>query len=389
MKLRSTESRQMVQISVLSISLLSSGCTSMRLETARNQYSTGEYAKSIETLTPAPKDNTDKVLFLMERGMARQMVSDYRGSVQDWLEAAKTAEALDLYSLTGDTPSLLINDSVMPFRGAPYERALLRTYAAQSYMALKEWEDAAVEARNIVYMLENRDGFPDDPYSRYLAGLSFEINGDSESAAFQYRQISNSVNNAVITDSGIIQSSASISGGKNVPGGHHELVCLIGLGTMRNAWGDEPSHVEICDGSQTLGRSCKFTDIGLLWEATRAKLELRRGAKSLLRLALKEWLIHEMGKKDKDAAAALSTLLYGLEMEDIRRWETLPRWLHIARIRVPANLNKFRLVARDASGQILEEQLLDSVVVKEGHIKLGICRMQGPGFGGSAVQVKY
>jgi len=123
-----------------------------------------------------------------------------------------------------------------------------------------------------------------------------------------------------------------------------------------------------------------FTDIGLLAEATRAKLELRRGAKSLLRIALKEWLIHEMVKKDKEAAAVLSVLLYGLEMEDIRRWETLPRWLHIARIQIPAGLKRFRLVARDNNGQIIDEQLIDSIAIKDDNIRLAICRMQGPGF---------
>ena len=378
----------MAQIGILIIALLSAGCTSLRLETARNKYMAGEYKKAVEELTPIPKNNTDSVLFLIERGMAKQMATDYRGSIQDWLGAAKAAEALDLYSLTGDTPSLLINDRVMPFRGAPYERVLIRAYTAQSYMALKEWEDAGVEARNIVYQLENRDGFPDDPYSRYLAGLSFEINGDSESAAFQYRQISNSVYGAAVDVSGIIRPFTSHVEDNSHQGMQQELVCLIGLGTLRNAWDSEPSHVEIYNGNRILGQSYKFTDIGLLWNATSAKLELRRGAKSLLRIALKEWLIHEMGKKDKDAATALSTLLYGLETEDTRRWETLPRWLHIARIPIPAGLKSFRLVARDSNGQTIDEQLVESIVAKDSRIRIGICRMQGPGFNEHFVQTK-
>ncbi len=387
--MRCIDYRLTVQVGILSMSLLSTGCAGLRLETARNQYAACNYAKAVETLTPVPADKTDKVLFLMERGMAKQMASDHRGAIQDWLEAAKTAEALDYYSIQGDTPSLLINDSVMPFRGAPYERVLTRTYAAQSYMALTAWEDAAVEARNIIHMLENRDGFPDDPYSRYVAGLSFEITGDSESAAFQYRQISNSVEGATVTGTGDICISPSQSERKNVPGRRIELVCLIGLGTLRDFPHAEPSHVEIFNGNRFLGRSYKFTDVGLMWEATRAKLEFRRGAKSLLRIALKEWLIHETGKKDKGAASAMAVLLYGLETEDTRRWEILPRWLHIARIEIPAGLERFRLVVRGNNGQTVDELLLGAVSVKDGNLKLGICRMQGHRFNGDVVQTNY
>jgi len=137
------------QLCALACFLLASGCASIRLESARNNYSIGQLDKAIKELTPLPNNNTDKVLFLMERGMFNQAARNYRASTLDWIDAARMADALDLYSISGDTPSIVINDRVMPFRGAPYERILMHAFAAKSYMAMAEWEDAAVEARNI------------------------------------------------------------------------------------------------------------------------------------------------------------------------------------------------------------------------------------------------
>ena len=47
------------------------------------------------------------------------------------------------------------------------------------------WDDAAVEGRNIIQHLSDRKGFPDDPFSRYIAGLSLELIGDHSNAALQ------------------------------------------------------------------------------------------------------------------------------------------------------------------------------------------------------------
>ncbi|MDD4870604.1 MAG: hypothetical protein PHR77_08585 [Kiritimatiellae bacterium] len=374
MKLRNITGQQAVQLCAMAGIFLVSGCASLRLETARNNYEARQFGKAVEELTPIPKGNTDRVLFLMERGMAQQAACNYKASTRDWLDAMRAAETLDLYSVSGDTPSLLINDNVMPFRGAPYERVLLHTFAAKSYMAMGEMNDAAVEARNIVHLLENRDGFPDDPYSRYLAGLCFEITGDYESAAFQYRQISNMVHGATIEASGLIRSTSSPAPGKTPPAKTTELVCLIGLGTLRNSFQAEPAYVEVYMDDRCLGRSYKFTDVELLWEQTRARLQLRRETKKLLRIALKEWLLHEADKKNNDFAAALSILLYGLEIEDVRRWETLPTWLHIARIQCPPDLRSYRLVVRDVNGAVMEEQIIDKNVIKCGNTRISFSR---------------
>jgi len=76
-----------------------------------------------------PSNKTDKILVLMERGMIRHARQEYNASVRDWLDAADLGEQLDYYSLSRGSASLAVNDSVMAFHGAPYERTLLYAFA--------------------------------------------------------------------------------------------------------------------------------------------------------------------------------------------------------------------------------------------------------------------
>ena len=151
------------------------GCATSPLKTARQDFYRGDYRKAAALLEADSSNQQDRVMVLMERGMVQQARGDYAGSIQDWRDAAQQAEQLDYYSLSRGTASYVVNDQVLAFRGAPYERTLLHAFAAKSYMAMGMWDDAAVEARNIIYRLEHLYGFPDDPYSHYLAGVCLEM----------------------------------------------------------------------------------------------------------------------------------------------------------------------------------------------------------------------
>ena len=55
--------------------------------------------------------------------------------------------------------------------------------------------------------LENLGGFPDDAFSRYLAGFCFEMIGDGENAALSYRYAATVLSNAA---AGVTVDSMSV-----------------------------------------------------------------------------------------------------------------------------------------------------------------------------------
>lgn len=81
--------------------------------------------------------------------------------------------------------SWVVNDGVQNFRGAPFERTMVHVMAAKNYLALGEWDDAAAEARRIIKSLEPdiRGEYPEDAYSRYMAGFCLEMIDDDSNAA--------------------------------------------------------------------------------------------------------------------------------------------------------------------------------------------------------------
>ena len=118
-------------------------------------------------------DGKDEVLILMERGMARQVAGDFEASSEDLLRAIDRLEELETYSLSKGGATWVVNDTMQNFRGKPFERTLLHAFAALNFLALGQWEDAAVEARrlNETVSPDMRGDYPDEPFSRYVAAV--------------------------------------------------------------------------------------------------------------------------------------------------------------------------------------------------------------------------
>ena len=107
--------------------ILLSGCATAPLEAARDHFRRGRLAEAETALLTdtAVQAEKDRVLVLMERGTVRQAAGRYGESSRDWIAAAAEAEKLETYSVSKGAASLVVNDSVQAFRGAPYERTLL------------------------------------------------------------------------------------------------------------------------------------------------------------------------------------------------------------------------------------------------------------------------
>ncbi len=359
-----------------------SGCVSSNLQLARSHYYGGDYEKSAAALDVIPDGNTERALHLMERGMIQQARGAYKESTEDWLRAHELTEHLDYLSLSRGSTSLLINDNVMAFRGAFYERVLLHSFAAMSYLAMDQWDGAGVEARNIINKLETRNKFPDDPYSRYVAGFFLETTGDNDGASLQYRMASDAMRNLAIDPvTGKIRttgprSPGSISGSSSSAGSQlGELVCFIGLGSSGSSYRPggpsspgRASHVALFDGDQYLGRSVRIASVPALRRATDKVQEKSRKAKRAARIAIKEAAAQVAASEDEALGDIVRLILFSLETDDVRHWETLPRDLHVARVPCSTQPRKLRFVFKTPSGKTIAERPATAPIARRGKI---------------------
>jgi tetratricopeptide (TPR) repeat protein len=330
--------------------------------------------------------HADSMLFLLERATIRQAGGDYQGSADDFLRAAAVGERLRVASISRSSASMLVNDMAKSFTGAPFEQTLLHTFAAKNYLAMGQIDDAAVEARNTVEHLSgDLDGYPDDAYSHYVAAACLELAGDPDIAALEYRRAATLAKPAAIDPStGRFHGHAAT----NVPAAHggsrntRELVCFAGIGILGPAegaawrnqrWGNAP-YAEVIVNGIPAGRSFLLSDTMKLQEATRARTAAIKAAKAVVRTGLKFAIAHAVSEHSEALGALAWLLLMGSETEDLRRWETLPRWLHAARVTCPAGATDVRVIFRRADGTPVEEKVLPRSRARSAHLTVLFAR---------------
>jgi len=344
------------------------GCATQALNSARRDFYQGHFDQASTALErKLPKQ--DRVLFLMERGTVRLFSGDYENSARDFVAAYDRLTELETYSLSKGGASLLVNDSIQDFRGFPYERTLLHAFTALDHLALSNWEHAAVEARRLLDSLspEKLGDYPDDAYSRYLAGFCLELIGDSSNARLQYEKAA-ALASQVNLDPNTGRFGSSSSASSNAAA---ELVCFVMMGRApapeNMLYPDSGLYAEIYSGNTLLGRSQPLTDVADLASTSYQKDAAREVAKTVTRIAVKETIAYQI-EKDNEALGALARIiLIGLlERPDTRRWETLPRYLEVARVPCPPDLTEFTISFRTGNGQEISRRTIAAPLTRQG-----------------------
>jgi hypothetical protein len=109
---------------------------------------------------PAPSSPLDdkvtgksRLLYLMERGRLAQIRGETDASFRDYAAAIQVIKDQDaepvvrLTDVAQQGAAVLVNDNVLPYRAAGYERVLLHQLQAENYLARNDLEGAGVEVR--------------------------------------------------------------------------------------------------------------------------------------------------------------------------------------------------------------------------------------------------
>ena len=103
---------------------------------------------------------------------------------------------------------------------------------------------------------------------------------------------------------------------------------------------------------------------------------LRTAVKTVSRVAAKESVAVVLEQNDQALLGALVRfILIGLlEQPDLRRWETLPRWLQVARVDCPPDIDEFDLVIRTIAGQEVRRLQIRQPLVRRRNILVSLFR---------------
>ncbi|MCX7818063.1 MAG: hypothetical protein N2652_02475 [Kiritimatiellae bacterium] len=352
--------------------LLAGGCATTPLEAARENYRLGRYDRADTVLSADPAEgDRDRVLVLMERGMIRHRAGRYEESSRDWIAAAERSAQLETYSLSRGAASWVVNDTVHSYRGAPFERTLLHSLTALNHFALARWDEAGVEARRTIDALDaaERDGFPRDAFSAYVAGVALELLDDPSNAQLLYRRAADAAPPGVAVDAATGRLGPRAASTNDPPspaeplpraGWTGELICFVLLGELMPAAGGifrpSPGYVDIRIGGHPAGRSWPLADVAVLSALTEERLAAMRAAKTVARVMLKDVIagVIEDSTNNSGLGDLVRLIWIGLlERPDLRRWETLPRSLQVARVRCPPRWEPIEVVYRAANGATL------------------------------------
>ena len=376
------------------LGFLFSGCGSTTLDMARANFHSGILPEAAQNLAEFPANDKDTVLYLMERGTIKQGLGDYDSSTQDWLEAVRKQEELETRSVTKTSASLVVNDKTLPYRGPPFERTLLRTMLAVNFLSKAMWEDAGVEARNIINHLQDLNDYPDDAFSRYVAGLCLELLDDPSNAALQYRNAASLLKEVRIDDKTGAVTAADEEVKARQTKGRTELVCLVMLGrsptgaqmVCGSSYPPYTSRAEFFVDGEYAGQSYIFADTWQLLRATQKRTAALQITKTAVRLGVKETIAYQIKRQNETLGAFAELMLLAFEQPDDRRWETLPRLLQVARFPCPADLSEYDVVIKSESGRVLKRLKITAPIVRRGDMLFSFCRDLPFYYGASAVQ---
>lgn len=156
-----------------------------------------KYDEALKGIEKEADSKTEKVLYLLNKGMVLRMKRDYSASNVAFEAAKQEMDRLYAASVSENVLSVLVNDSTVSYSGDNFERVLLHLYMALNYLELGDLNSARVEALQVDAKLRefaekvSDSKYVEDAFTLYLTGLIYEDGGEISDAMISYRSAYN------------------------------------------------------------------------------------------------------------------------------------------------------------------------------------------------------
>ncbi|MDC4224047.1 MAG: hypothetical protein MPW15_07400 [Candidatus Manganitrophus sp.] len=195
---RSTLARLFKIGTLLSLLLLTACGPSLRHQQLVEQHlGSHRYADADAVVEKNKNDYGDRnlLLYYLDRAFLLHLAGRYEESNRFFEKATAEVDRLYTQSISTHAGAMLTNDNLLPYEGEDFETVLIHLFSALNYAALGRWDDALVEARQVdarLNLLNDRyaekNVYKEDAFARYLAGVLYELRGESNDAFISYRK---------------------------------------------------------------------------------------------------------------------------------------------------------------------------------------------------------
>ena len=189
-------SRQFFGLLVVLAVFVLPGCAtySVGIATVEQETSNRNLDGALKSLDKLKLTGADQMLYYLNKGTLLHFQGDYAASNQQFEAAKSLMERLSAISVTEQTGSVVVNDTVKAYEGVPYEQLLVYAFEELNYLQSGNDDEAAVEARQ--FDIKQRLVAGDNPsaaylsgaFVRYLNGMTYEEVGERDSARIDFRK---------------------------------------------------------------------------------------------------------------------------------------------------------------------------------------------------------
>lgn len=365
------------------------GCMSSKIVEGRKRFYNGDTAAAVETFTSIKdKKGKDRILILLEYGLALHVAGMYPESVEVLMEADKVIEAEDVVHLAEETGSLVSNEMMTTYRPESFERVLVHTYLAINFILMDDWSAARVEARKTLKILDSLDeDLRDQPFARYICALAFDLMDDTDSAYIEYKKVTKAAPYAVPAYRELHRIAILRGDGSDARkwarkirdnGGVAEsdpeppnLIVFVGAGRSPvkieintvvpphvnrfvipdyKSSGSRAHHATLSVEEGGGEKSYVLTDLDPLAQKTLKKRIAKEIAKEVARVAAKEVIARQLEDQSPLLGLGARVVFFASEAADVRSWETLPRYMSVITKRLPPGTYNITIEFRSAGG---------------------------------------
>jgi uncharacterized protein len=193
----------------------------VREDRLRGTLAAGAFATALSAVSSSKGAPDDALLRELYRGTVAYYAADYDASARALQRAYALTEDRYTKSVSRGALAIITNDRALPYVPGDNERLMVHYYGLQGFLARRDMEGAAVEARRLASQLQRFDGRRSEQDRstratlRFLTGLVFEAAGERADAEVAFRNARALL--GIPADSGAARPSLAAGGSAPVP----------------------------------------------------------------------------------------------------------------------------------------------------------------------------
>jgi len=320
-------------------------------------------------------ESNSSAQYQLNLGYLQLISGDFKSALSNFEQAKRTMKALDAISVTETVTAATVNETLTSYDGWPTDKVLVHSMMAMAYLLSNDLDGARVEVLQADVQMQKlakaKSTQGQLAFSRYLAGVVYELNSEFDSALVSYRQaytiltsrsepspkpLQQSLVN-LTARLGLSQESKKYTKKFNVTPSKQSLkkqfiFSFDGVVTQMSQrktqlwWSIDDVYLSvalpqftrnnyIARGASVINQTSKIKTQAIEYIEKRAREDLQSEmgkitAVALARAGIKFQTVKEMNKNDSTLGAFANVLTILSEVADTRHWGMLPSSIQVA-----------------------------------------------------------